>query len=303
MTKEKSSGRQGAEGEPPRTFDDDERAKIAAAPTPPEAWIIHELIREDGEREIRRTLSSLIWSGFGAGLSMGFSFLGLALIRGGLPKADWAHLVSGFGYTIGFLIAVLGRQQLFTESTLTAMLPFLARRDRSTLVAMVRLWTTVLLANLVGTIAFALLISYPHLFEERIADALAEIGPEVMRDPFVPTMLKAVLSGWLIALMVWLLPGAGPARLLLIVVLTYFVAIGAFPHVVASSAEVAYAVINGRATVSDYVLRFLVPTLIGNTLGGASLVALLNHAPVRDEIPGHDEERKGRRGEGGRSGA
>ncbi len=262
----------------------EQRNKVGSGPTPPEAWIIHEVIREDGEREIRRSLDSLIWSGFGAGLSMGFSFLALSILRAGLPKANWTHLVAGFGYTIGFLIAVLGRQQLFTESTLTAVLPFLTRRDRKSFIAMIRLWVVVLAANLVGTVLFAFLISIPGLFGPEVTNALTEVSTEILKDPFVPMLVKAILSGWLIALMVWLLPGAGPARLLLILILTYIVAIGQFPHIVAGSVEVSFAVINQHASVGDYLMRFALPTLLGNIIGGGSLVAILNHAPVRDEI-------------------
>ena len=269
---------------PSGSLDKEQRSKVGTGPTPPEAWIIHEVIREDGEREIRRSLDSLIWSGVGAGLSMGFSFLALAILRAGLPKANWTHLISGFGYTIGFLIAVLGRQQLFTESTLTAVLPFLTRRDRRSFIAMIRLWAVVLAANLVGTFLFALLISIPGLFNADLTSALTDVSSEILTDPFLPMFVKAILSGWLIALMVWLLPGAGPARLLLILILTYIVAIGQFPHIVAGSVEVSFAVINGHASVGDYLLRFALPTLMGNIIGGGSLVAILNHAPVRDEI-------------------
>lgn len=273
--------------EPPKGLDKDVKREAAQGPTPPEAWVIHEIIREDGEREIRRTVGSLAWSGFGAGLSMGFSFLALCLMKAALPKAEFAHLVYGFGYTVGFLIAVLGRQQLFTESTLTAVLPFLKRRDLTTLLKTFRLWVVVLAANLVGTFAFAALLSFPGLFSEPVTEAMGEVATEVLKDPFWVMTMKAVLSGWLIALMVWLLPGAGPARLMLIVILTYVVAIGQFSHMIAGSVEVAYGVINGRASVADYVVGFAIPTLLGNTVGGVSLVAILNHAPVTEEIDEH----------------
>jgi formate/nitrite transporter FocA (FNT family) len=267
------------------TLHEEQRKNAGSGPTPPEAWVIHEIIREDGEREIRRSINSLCWSGFGAGLSMGFSFLTLAELRAALPAAPWTHLLSGFGYTIGFLIAVLGRQQLFTESTLTAVLPFLTRRDAKSLLAMSRLWAVVLSLNLLGTFFFAALISYPGLFHADVTRALGDIASEALQDGFVIMMIKAILAGWLIALMVWLLPGAGPARLFLIVILTYAVAVGQFSHMIAGSVEVAYAVFHGKASVSDYLLRFALPTFLGNTIGGVSLVAVLNHAPVREELP------------------
>ena len=60
------------------------------------------------------------------------------------------RLVAAFGYSLGFLIVVLGRQQLFTETTLTALIPALTRRNLATLAATLRVWSIVLVANLAG---------------------------------------------------------------------------------------------------------------------------------------------------------
>ena len=81
------------------------------------AMVIHEVLREEGETELKREPAALAWSGLAAGLSMGFSFLGLALVHSALPEAPWTRLVDSIGYTVGFLITILGRQALFTEST------------------------------------------------------------------------------------------------------------------------------------------------------------------------------------------
>ena len=62
-------------------------------------------------------------------------------------------------------------------------------------------------------------------------------------------LIKAVLAGWLIALMVWLIPGAGPSRLLLIMILTYVVAIAHFSHIIAGSVEAAYNVFGGSISI------------------------------------------------------
>ena len=99
----------------------DEREQIQAAEhAAPAALVIYEVVREEGELELRRRNVALLWSGLAAGLSMGFSLLTLALIRAGLPDEPWRHLIDSLGYCVGFVIAILGRQQLFTESTLTA---------------------------------------------------------------------------------------------------------------------------------------------------------------------------------------
>lgn len=258
----------------------------AASRAAPRAVVVHEIVREEGETELKRTAAALAWSGFAAGLSMGFSFVALALLRGGLPDAPWRPLLASFGYSMGFVIVILGRQQLFTESTLTAVLPVLTRRDGRTLLAMLRLWAIVLCANLVGTVLFAVLVSRDGIFRPEVFQAFIEIGRESVGGDFWPVLVKAVFAGWLIALMVWLLPAAGSARLFVIILLTYLVALGGLSHVIAGAVEAAFAVLSGHASLREYLLGFFAPTLLGNIIGGVSLVALLNHAPVSSELEG-----------------
>lgn len=257
------------------------QAEQAAALRP---YVIHEVVREEGETELRRSAYALAWSGFAAGGAMGFSFLALCLLRSALPDAPWRHLVAGFGYSLGFVIVILGRQQLFTESTLTAVLPVLTSRTLNSVRSMLRLWSIVLVTNLLGTAAFAALILPPGLFWPEMHTALAEVARASVSGTFWPTLVKSILAGWLIALIVWLLPNARSARLWIIILLTYVVSIGHFSHIIAGSSEAFFAVFNGETTAHDYFLHFLIPTLIGNTLGGVTLVALLNHAPVAGEL-------------------
>jgi formate-nitrite transporter family protein len=259
-----------------------QRQADAAAPLRPQ--VIHEVVREEGEVELRRAVRALAWSGFAAGGAMGFSFLALCLLRAGLPDAPWRRLVDSFGYSLGFVIVILGRQQLYTESTLTAVLPMLTSRSLRSVLSTLRLWVVVLVTNLLGTFAFAGLISPESVFPSPVRRALLEVGRESVSGSFGPTLLKAVLAGWLIALIVWLLPNARSARLWIIILLTYVVAMGRFSHIVAGSTEAAFAVFTGEATPLDYLVHFMIPTLIGNTVGGVSLVALLNHAPVAQEL-------------------
>jgi formate-nitrite transporter family protein len=179
---------------------------------------------------------------------MGFSFLALSLLRAGLPDTPWRPLVDGFGYSLGFVIVILGRQQLFTESTLTAVLPVLTSRTIRALLSALRLWGIVLAFNLIGTFVFAALITPEGAFPSEIRASLLEVGRESVSGGFGPTLLKAIFAGWLIALMVWLLPNAGPSRLWVIILLTYVVSIGRFSHIIAGSAEAIFAVFTGKAS-------------------------------------------------------
>lgn len=257
---------------------------------PLRALVIHEIIRAEGEAELGRKVPALLWSGLAAGLSMGFSFAAQGPLTHAFEQAVGVEAIASFGYTVGFLIVVLGRQQLFTESTLTAVLPVLTRKDAKTLFAMLRLWGVVLAANLVGTWLFAAALAFGHPLPSEAAQSLAKLSHATMAQPFGPTLFRAVFAGWLIALMVWLLPSSGSARMFVIIALAWVVAFAKLSHVIAGSAEAAYGVVTGAAELGDYFGRFLAPTLIGNVIGGALLVALLNYAPVAPEMEAEEAD-------------
>jgi formate-nitrite transporter family protein len=250
----------------------------------PNAALIHETIRAEGEMELERAWSALILSGIAAGLSMGFSLIVEGLIQSRLPDAPWRQLVSNFGYTAGFLIVVLGRQQLFTENTLTPILPLLHNRTRSTLVRVLRLWALVLVANIAATWIVSAVIAYSGVFDASVKSAFLDIARHSIESPFGTTILKGVFAGWLIALMVWLLPSADSMRPIIIILVTYIVGIAGLTHVIAGSVDAAYLVHAGAASLGDYVWRFFIPTLIGNTIGGVALVAVLNYGQVAPEL-------------------
>jgi formate/nitrite transporter FocA (FNT family) len=258
----------------------------AAEHSTPRALVIHEIVREEGEAAMDRTAGALIWSALAAGLSMGFSFLVQSILESALPETSWRGLVSSFGYTVGFVIVILGRQQLFTESTLSAVLPVLTRRDMKTFLKTLRLWSIVLLFNLIGTVIFASILQFPGVFSPEVTESLAKVAQTPLTGSFGVTVVRGMFAGWLIALMVWLLPSARAARLLTILLITYTVAVSKLSHVIAGSVEASYAVMTGAASIGDYFGVFLLPTFIGNMIGGISLVAIVNHAAIAPEITG-----------------
>ncbi len=249
----------------------------------PRAAVVYQTVREEGEYEMTRCVSSLLWSGLAAGLSMGFSLVAEGLLRSHLPDTEWRPLISKFGYAAGFLIVILGRQQLFTENTLTVILPLLLQKNLKTLLCVLRLWSSVLVANLVGAFIFAFVIAHTNVFKPEIKQVFGEIGHEAMQGEWLTILLRAIFAGWLIALMVWLLPAAESARIWVIIIMTYLVALGGYAHIIAGSVEVFYAILTGAGEWSDYFGRWMIPTLVGNIIGGVSLVAALGHAQVVNE--------------------
>jgi formate/nitrite transporter FocA (FNT family) len=246
----------------------------------PNAEVIHEVIRIFGEDELERPPEALVWSGLAAGLSMGFSLVAQGLLRTYLPDQPWTPLVYRLGYTVGFLIVILGRQQLFTENTITVVLPLLNRLTWSNLLRVLRLWGIVLGTNLVGNALFAWVLANLRVFSPATRAAFAVVSEAALVGGFGAVLIRAVFAGWLIALMVWLLPVADTEQVSIIVIITYLVGLGTLAHVIAGSVEVLYLVFTGATTAGTYTVGFLIPSLIGNVIGGVLLVAVLNYGQV-----------------------
>jgi formate/nitrite transporter FocA (FNT family) len=246
--------------------------------TSPPGEVLYLAVQGEGEHELERSSLALGWSGLAAGLSMGFSMIMQAYLRVYLPEAHWQPLLTNFGYTIGFLIVVLGRQQLFTENTLTPVLPLLKKTTVPMFFNVARLWIVVLVSNLVGAFIFACLVAHTAMVDIDVREACLKIGLEAVQFGFGTTLLRAIFAGWLIALMVWLLPFAESARVEVIIIITYLIGVGHFPHIIAGSVKVFYLVATSQISFVHSVAAFLVPTFIGNVIGGVALVAALNHA-------------------------
>ncbi|HYE95312.1 MAG TPA: formate/nitrite transporter family protein [Rubricoccaceae bacterium] len=255
-------------------------AADAASRSAPGGRVVYEAILIEGEEELARPSSALFWSGLAAGLSMGFSLVAQGLLQAALPGTPWRTLVAKLGYSIGFLLVILGRQQLFTENTLTPVLPLLKRKDASTAGHVLRLWGVVLAANLLGALVFALVAARTTAFDPEVRAAFVEIGRRAMEPGFATVLLRGIFAGWLIALLVWLLPYAESARVLVIVIVTYLVGVAHLSHIIAGSVDTFALAAAGRASWGAVLLGYTLPTLIGNVLGGVTLVAALNHAQI-----------------------
>jgi len=189
--------------------------------------------------------------------------------------------VAKLGYPIGFLAVIFGSQQLYTENTLTPIVPLMAERTWDLLRRVLRLWAIVLVTNLAGALLFALVAAHTDAFASDVRASFADIGREAIAGSFGTLFVRGVLAGWIIALLVWMLPAAeGGARVALIVVMTWLVGAGELAHVVVGSVEVLYLAARGDVSYGTYATGFLAPVLLGNTLGGVVLVAAVNHAQV-----------------------
>ncbi|MEG1226119.1 MAG: formate/nitrite transporter family protein [Hafnia sp.] len=251
---------------------------------PSRAAAVHEIIRMEGTKELERDVWALLWSAVAAGLSMGASLMAKGIFHVKLDGVPGAFLLENFGYTLGFIIVIMARQQLFTENTLTAVLPVMNKPNRTNLLLLMRLWGLVLLGNLIGTGLVAFIFWHLPVFDVQTREAFVSISQKVMENSPTEMFANAVVSGWIIATMVWMFPSAGAAKIWVIVIMTYLVAIGDLTHIVVGSVEILYLVFSGHRHWQEFIYPFAVPTLIGNIIGGTFIFALISHAQIRSEL-------------------
>jgi formate/nitrite transporter FocA (FNT family) len=250
----------------------------------PSTPVIYEIVRRLGDEEMERPITSLWWSGVAAGLSISFSLLAQAILETHLPDAPWRTLVGSFGYSAGFVMAVLSRQQLFTESTITAVLPVMDDLTLANCRRITRTWAIVLAANLTGTFVAAAFCTYTPVLTPELQSGMLDVAGHIMGHSWPETIFRAIGAGFLMATMVWLLPSAETAAFYVIIMITFLIAASGFMHIVAGSMEAFLLVLNGHLGFWPMLTGFFVPVLIGNVIGGTALFAMIAYAQVMNEI-------------------
>jgi formate-nitrite transporter family protein len=243
------------------------------------ADVTHTVVQREGEKQLERTSMALAWSALAAGMSMGFSLVAEGLLHAHLPDATWRPIISKLGYTVGFLIVTLASQELFTEHTVESMVPLFARRTRRLLRNVARIWGITLAANLAGALIFAALLAYTTVFDPHVKETFVRLGLEAIDHPTGTIFVRGVFAGWLIALMVWMIPAASSSSVLITIIMTWLVGLAGLAHIVAGSVEIMLLALLGNVTWADY-LQWATPAVLGNAIGGVVFVSMLNHLQV-----------------------
>ncbi|MBE3638386.1 formate/nitrite transporter family protein [Mangrovicoccus algicola] len=276
--------RQPAEIEEHETLPDDEEEESVSEASSLSPRLIYEVVRRDGDEELNRPASALIWSGVAAGILISASVMAEAALHSALPDAPWREIIENAGYSLGFMIVILGRMQLFTENTITTVLPFLARPGLRCFGSVMKLWSIVLAANVVGAFVAGWFLSLEDVLAPEVRLATMEISLHALDLPPLEAFLKGIPAGVLIAALVWLLPQAQASAFFVIGALTWMIAMGGFTHVIAGSVELAIVVLDGRTGLLHAFGAWWLPVLAGNILGGTAVFTALAWAQVRMEV-------------------
>lgn len=246
---------------------------------------IFQRVAASADEEFELPLRLLFWGGLAAGLSIGLSFYARAAV---MAQTDSA-LVGNLLYPIGFLLIVIGRYQLFTENTLTPVTLVLTRI--ASIPMLLRNWGVVLGANVIGAAILAAVLAFTPIFEGGAREEAIAIGEHALEAGWGALFFKGVMAGWLVASMVWLVHAARDtvSRVILVFFIMYIVPTADLYHCIIGMCEALFMVFSGLANLPDALFNFFLPVLLGNTVGGVLLVAILNYAQtLNNRFPDRD---------------
>ncbi|WP_242634363.1 formate/nitrite transporter family protein [Marinobacter salicampi] len=246
---------------------------------------LYSIVHREGEAELQRPKTSLWWSGVAAGIGISTSVLVEGIIRTNLgSNHPYLMLIESLGYTFGFVLVILCRLQLFTENTITVVLPVLAQPTRNRFYCTGRLWGIVLAANLCGTFITAAIGVHGGILPADTLAAILEISHHLASLTPAETLLRGIPAGFFIAALVWMLPSAKRSEVLVIVMFTWLISAGGFTHVIAGSNEIFTLVLSGEMNIFTALIYHILPVLIGNIIGGTGLFAMLAYGQVHEEM-------------------
>lgn len=248
----------------------------------PTAIDIYEQVLRNARHELQRSSIALAVSGFVGGLVMGLTGLSVSSVAVVLGGGAGAHFIEYLFYPMGFIAVILGRGQLFTENTLYPVALVLAEHRH--IWGTLRLWVIVFLTNVLGVSLFAALCAETKALQPENLTALAQMGIDAASPAAMHIFWSAVVGGWIIALVAWMVSGSHSitGSFALVWSLAFVVGIGHFAHCIATSGEILTAVICDKVTAARY-LEWLGLAVSGNIGGGVVLVTLLEYGQAKLE--------------------
>ncbi len=240
---------------------------------------IFEGVLENGRKELDRKSKALAFSGLAGGMTMGLTGMSVAIALAHLGDGFVQQLIANILYPVGFIAVVIGRAQLFTENTLYPVV--LVLKERRHTLDTLRLWAVVFGSNVVGALLFALLVTRTGALRPEYVEVLTSLGRQAASPTTAQVFWSAVIGGWLIALVAWMVTASHYTigQIAVIWLLAYVVGAGHFAHCIATSGEIWAAVVKGALPVGEY-FRWLAPATLGNVVGGVTIVSLLNFGQV-----------------------
>lgn len=207
-------------------------------------------------------------------LTLGFGFPGITSANPALQK-----LLSGAAFPIGLILVVVLGAELFTGNN-ALLIPSMVRGSHGPGLTL-RNWTLVYFGNLVGALLFTWLLVYECGLTASSPwhEAAVKVAEGKVAMSWGTVFLKGIGANWCVCLAVWL---ALSGKTLLEKSLgcwlpvMAFVALG-YEHCIANMFFIPLGMMEGAdVTIAQFISANLIPSTLGNIVGGALLVGAVN---------------------------
>ncbi|CAL9730688.1 hypothetical protein MOUN0_K01728 [Monosporozyma unispora] len=234
-------------------------------------------------KKARLHISTLVINSIMGGLLFCSGSMLFVMIHSNSPEAQannpgMLDILGGISYGIGLFYVVVMGVDLYNSNILFFSVGVLRRA--------VTIWDLLIswFVSLMGNIAGALFMSYVlvHLStiskSKLVVEASIQIGEAKAHPNFIQVFLKGIGGNFYVCLAIYLQLMAKPLHvklLMLILPVFTFVTIG-FSHTIADMGLMFTAMLNGaHVTVAQYIWKVLIPTALGNAVGGFAFALIL----------------------------
>ncbi len=235
--------------------------------------------------DYQRADKAIALSAFTAGLEIGFSVLLMGALYTLLSQevsAEVLALIVAAGYPLGFVFVIIGRSELFTEQTALAIIPVL--NGKASIKDLLILWGLIITGNLVGGALFALFLSWIGPEMQMVSpEAFVLIALKMTSYPPAIIFGSALLAGWMMGLLGWLLTSAEDSisRIVIVIFVTLIIGVGGLHHCIVGSVEVLCGLLVSDSITWGHYGRFLLYSVVGNVVGGAFFVSILKYSQLK----------------------
>nr|WP_278992455.1 formate transporter FocA [Plesiomonas shigelloides] len=234
-----------------------------------------------------------------AGVFISIAFVFYTTVMTGTGSVAWglAKMVGGLAFALGLILVVLCGGELFTSTVLTLVAK---ASNRITWKQMFRNWGVVYVGNFVGAIFFVGLIwlAGQHMAADgQWGLTVLKTAQHKLHHSFTQAVALGVLANLMVCLAVWMTYAGRSVTdkiLAMLLPVAMFVASG-FEHSIANMFMIPMGIVIhsfaspefwtamnvdpaqfADLTVSHFVFNNLIPVTIGNIIGGALLVGMMN---------------------------
>ena len=224
-------------------------------------------------------------------LAGAFIAFGAAASTAASATAENATLVKGLVFPVGLILVVICGAELFTGNCLLIS-PAIGKDIK--VGGLFKNWGIVYAGNLIGGVLIAVLVVYSHVQGNAAVEACIQAAAAKSNMSFSDALLRGILCNMLVCLAVWasMASSTTAGKILAVYMPVLAFVVCGFEHSVANMyylsaglmAGAEYAITAAGLNVGNALLYCLLPSTIGNIIGGC-LIGATYHIVYRTKMP------------------